>query len=186
VVPTSYDEIVARYITDYRPGALREREFYAKLSTVQEAARRAALALTPEGKRHSHQSPFRIRQETLDDWAQQVLTNLDWLSSARTFEDLHDRLGSLRFKHVGPLIIYDTAYRLGAKLGLEPRLVYLHRGTREGALLLGLGKGRAHLAPEELPPAFEVLRPYEVEDCLCIYRDHIARIVGRQEGSGSP
>jgi hypothetical protein len=136
---------------------------------VEEAARQAALALTPEGKRHSHQNPFRVRQETLDAWAARVLANLNWLASAESFEDLHDRVASLRFKHVGPLIIYDTAYRIGAKLSLEPQLVYLHCGTRKGALLLGLGKGRPWLRREELPPPFRVLEPYEIEDCLCMY-----------------
>lgn len=100
------------------------------------------------------------------------------MESAETFEQLHDRVASLRFKFVGPLIVYDTAYRIGAKLGLEPRLVYLHCGTKDGALLLGLGKGRLYLRPEELPPAFHSLQPYEIEDCLCIYKADIERIVG--------
>jgi hypothetical protein len=105
------------------------------------------------------------------------------LESAETFEQLHNRIASLRFKFVGPLIIYDTAYRIGAKLGLEPRLVYLHCGTRKGALLLGLGKGRPYLRPEELQErneAFRFLRPYEIEDCLCIYKRDIERIVKQE------
>jgi hypothetical protein len=114
----------------------------------------------------------------LDAWAERVLTNLDWLASAETFEELHDRLASLRFKRVGPLMIYDTAFRMGAKLGLEPRLVYLHRGTRDGAVLLGFSKKRRTLEPNELPPAFRALRPYEIEDCLCIFKRDIARMRG--------
>jgi hypothetical protein len=50
--PANYEEIVARYIVEKRQEAAREREHYAELPTVEEAARRAALALTPEGKRH--------------------------------------------------------------------------------------------------------------------------------------
>ena len=61
----------------------------------------AALALTPEGKRLSHQTHYRVRQETLDTWGERVLANLDWLASAPTFEELYDRLDSLRFKRVG-------------------------------------------------------------------------------------
>jgi hypothetical protein len=57
-------------------------------------------------------------------------------------------------------------------------LVYLHAGTRIGARHLGLGRGRVWLRPEELPLAFQVLRPYEIEDCLCIYEGDIARILG--------
>jgi hypothetical protein len=112
VLPASYDGIVSRYILEKRVGAKKEREFYAQLPTVAEAARQAALALTPDGKRHSHQGPFRVRGETLEAWADRVLVNLDSLVSSETFEELHNRLASLRFKGVGPLIIYDTAYRL--------------------------------------------------------------------------
>jgi hypothetical protein len=118
LLPASHEEIVTRYIVEKRLRAQQEREFYAQLPTIAEAARQAALALTPEGKRHSHQSPFRVSQETLDAWAERVLANLDWLASAQAFEELHSRLASLRFQRVGPLIVYDTAYRLGAKLGL--------------------------------------------------------------------
>jgi hypothetical protein len=105
------------------------------------------------------------------------VANHDWLASTETFEELHERLASLRFKGIGPLIIYDTAYRLGARLGLEPRLVYLHRGTLEGAVFLGFSRKLKTLEPGQLPPAFRALRPYEIEDCLCMYKKDIARVV---------
>jgi hypothetical protein len=178
LLPASHEEIVTRYIVEKRPQAIIERESFAREPTFEAAVRRAGLALTDDSKRHSHQSHFRVRQATLDAWAPRLLAHLDLLALAGTFEELHDRVDSLRFKFVGPLITYDTAYRIGAKLGLEPRLVYLHCGTRKGALLLGLGKGRPHLERDELPPAFRALRPYEIEDCLCMYEDDIARIVG--------
>jgi hypothetical protein len=178
ILSTSYEGIVSRYILKKRPAVRKERDFYVQLPTVAEAARQAALALTPDGKRHSHQGPFRVRPETLDAWAERVLRNLDGLVSAATFEELHDRLTSLRFKGVGPLIIYDTACRLGAKLGLEPRLVYLHSGTLDGAVLLGFSKKRRTLEPSELPAAFQALRSYEIEDCLCMYKHDIARMSG--------
>jgi hypothetical protein len=175
--PNSHEEIVARYVMEKRPQALKEREHYAGLS-VEEAARQAALALTPDGKRHSHQNPYRVKQEPLDAWAQRVLANLDWLVAARTFEELHDRLHSLRFKRVGPLIVYDTAYRLGAKLGLEPALVFLHCGTLDGAVVLGFTKKLKTLKPSQLPRPYQALRPYEIEDCLCMYKKDLARIMG--------
>lgn len=115
-------------------------------------------------------------QEIRDGWAERLLNELELLRSAETFADLYDRLQSLRIKFVGPLTVYDTAFRIGAKLGLEPELVYLHRGTLAGAVLLGFSK-RPHLKMEELPSAFQGLRPYEVEDCLCIYKKDIKRIV---------
>src|SRR4026208_1285624 len=72
-----------------------------------------------------------------------------WLLRGR-FEELHDGLEALKLKGVGPLVTHDTAYRFGAKLGLEPRLVYLHSGTLEGAVLLGFSKRCRTLEPEQL------------------------------------
>jgi hypothetical protein len=79
-----------------RAEALREREHYAKLATVEEAARRAALALTPDGKRHSHENPFRVQQETFDGWAEKVLAHREWLAAAETLRCLHDWLEALK------------------------------------------------------------------------------------------
>ncbi len=169
-----------------RHEAEKERVFYAQLPTVAEAARQAALALTPDGKRHSHQSPFRVRQETLHAWAEVILNHLDWLTAAETFEELYVRLESLRFKSVVPLIIYYTAYRLGAKLDLEPVLVYLHSGTLHGAILVVFSKKQRTLDPRELPTAFQTLRPYEIEYCLCMYKKEIAGIVAQVRGEASP
>ena len=39
---------------------------------------------------------------------------------------------------MGELVVYDTALRIGARFGLEPEKVYVHRGTREGVRKLGL------------------------------------------------
>jgi hypothetical protein len=67
-------------------------------------------------------------------------------------------------------MVYDTALRIGAKLGLEPDVVYLHRGTRSGVKVLGMDAGRPFVRPDELPDELRVLRPHEIEDCLCIYK----------------
>src|SRR5947209_1643932 len=53
-----------------------------------------------------------------------------------------------------------------------------HRGAGKGAKALGF-PSRDTLAPTDLPAAFGRLRPYEVEDCLCIYKDALARIARR-------
>lgn len=172
--PESFEEIVARYITDKRPLAIAERESFAREPTFEATVRRAALGLTAEGKVHSHQRRVGARH----DWAEHLLAYLDLLR-AETFEALFRVTNSLKIPGINEMTVYDTAYRIGAKLGLEPRLVYLHRGTRDGAVLLGFSNKRPHLEPDELPPAFRALRPYEIEDCLCMYEDDIARIVGR-------
>jgi hypothetical protein len=71
------------------------------------------------------------------------------------------------------LTAYDTAIRLAAFLRLEPKRVYLHAGTRDGATELGFHR-REWLLPKELPEPFRQLMPDEIEDCLCIYKREIA------------
>jgi ABC-type arginine/histidine transport system permease subunit len=70
--------------------------------------------------------------------------------------------------------VYDTALRLGANLRLLPREVYLHAGTRRGARALGLDYRSESVSMRLLPAALRRLRPYEVEDVLCIYKDWLA------------
>ena len=75
---------------------------------------------------------------------------------------------------MGELTIYDTALRIGAKLGLEPHLVFLHAGTRIGARRLGIDLSRPYVALADLPATLRILKPREIEDVLCIYKEHLA------------
>ena len=76
-----------------------------------------------------------------------------------------------RVPGIGPVTIYDTAQRIGYRLGLAPDRVYLHAGTREGARKLGLDTSHEYLLPEELPFPLQKLAPADVEDFLCRYKD---------------
>jgi len=125
-------------------------------------------------RRHPHQ--YRIPHAQLEK-ARAGLLSAD-LASASTFDELYRRvaetIGSI--ERIGELAVYDTAFQIGAFLRLEPDLVYLHRGTRDGARALGVGRGRTSLTVDELPPDFRRLRPYEIEDCLCIYKRELAKV----------
>jgi hypothetical protein len=169
------DDVVDAYIRDKRPAALAERKTFADEPTFAAAVRRAGLALNTDGTVHSHQARW-VWPEVREAWAAKLLDNIESLSSPDSFEDLRERISTLRIDGIGRLTIYDTAYRIGAKLGLAPSLVFLHRGTKKGALVLGLGKRRRWLRPDELPFQFQRLRPYEMEDCLCIYKKDIGRL----------
>ena len=59
---------------------------------------------------------------------------------------------------------------------LQPEQVYLHAGMKEA---LGFYR-RETLAVSELPHTFSRLTSVEIEDCLCIYKDVIARIAVEQ------
>jgi hypothetical protein len=172
----TFEAVVAAYIRDKRPAALMERKTFADEHTLEAAVRRGALGLTVGGKTYRHQ--WRVRKDARRAWARHLLDHLGELRSATTFHELLTSIERLTIFGIDEMTIYDTADRIGVKLGLEPEFVYLHKGTRVGARHLGLGRGRAWLRPEELPTPFQVLQPYEMEDCLCIYEEEIARIVG--------
>jgi len=78
---------------------------------------------------------------------------------------------------IGEVSVYDTALHIGAYHEWEPNEIYLHAGTREGAKALGFDGRRRTIRPDELPEAFQRLKPREIEDCLCIYKDDLKRIV---------
>jgi len=165
------DEIVAAYIREYRDAARAEMDTFRQERSRASAIRRAALSEFPDGKRHPHQCL--IPQKLLELAEERLQAAARRLASARDFDTLHElverEIGSVR--GIGKLMVYDIAQRIGAHLGKSPKLVYLHRGTREGAAVLGfLGNT---LDPAKLPTAFSQLTPAEIEDCLCIYKDEL-------------
>lgn len=173
--------IVDAYIRDKREDAARELRFYAIQRSLADAISVAALCKSPSGKRHSHQCriPFASLAE-----ARRRLLAAD-LRGAAIFDELHDLVADTvrGIWMVAELTVYDIAHRIGAHVGLAPERVYLHRGTRDGARALGLGRGRATLELHELPREFHRLTAAEAEDCLCIYKKEIARLVAGTQPS---
>jgi hypothetical protein len=77
-----------------------------------------------------------------------------------------------KIRRFGELAAYDTALRIGAWLKLSPELVYLHAGTRMGAMRLGLGRGKRYIALGDLPIELGELSADQAEDLLCIFKGH--------------
>jgi hypothetical protein len=102
------------------------------------------------------------------------------IRKCRDFAQLHALVEAAisQVQGVGALFIYDTALRIGAKLGVKPKRVHLHRGTRMGAKSLGLNHNQPALQQSELPAALRILAPHEVEDLLCIYKNELSRFAG--------
>ncbi len=173
----SFRDLVRSYIKTYRCPAAKEMHFFTIQRTLGDAIQKASLCEMPNGKRHDHQRriPFvslieanrRLQRRSKDIW------------HCRSFADLHTlvekEIDSIHM--IGSLTVYDIAHRIGAKVGLEPEEVYLHRGTAEGAKALLPVRGRNTLPVSDLPKPFHCLKPYEAEDCLCIYKEKIKRIV---------
>jgi hypothetical protein len=150
--------------------------FYAEQPSLTEAIRVAALC-SYKGKRHPHQ---RQHPDILNEAGRRLQARQEELESCRTFDELFEYVGDV----IGPIggigrhgvTAYDIATRIGAYLGLAPAYVYLHRGTREGARALGL-RGEK-LSRDQFPPAFHILTPAELENCLCNYKDELRAITG--------
>ncbi|HQM80509.1 MAG TPA: hypothetical protein PLX02_02700 [Syntrophorhabdaceae bacterium] len=86
---------------------------------------------------------------------------------------------------IGELAVYDTALRIGAFLRIEPSKVFLHAGTRTGARALGLETSAEFLEVSSVPSEFQVLKPSEIEDVLCIYK-HRFYVAGRGQQGAAP
>jgi hypothetical protein len=165
----SITAIVQDYICRHRPNAIRELNYFRDRPSLEEAIEQAGLARTPNGKRSRHQS--RIPAPVLQKATRRLRrANLGQVSS---FAQLIARVRTAtRSVHgIGELYVYDTALRLGGYLRLLPRKVYLHAGTREGARALGLDHRSELISLNQLPVSLRRLRPYEIEDVLCIYKD---------------
>jgi hypothetical protein len=168
----TYDEILRHYVSTYQPAAAAEMDFYRSLRSLAEVVDWAGNALAPNGRRHSHQR--RIPASVLQG-AHATLRRTDF-GWCHTFEDLHQAVSDLilGIHGIGELMVYDTALRIGAYLGLEPETVYLHAGTRTGARALGLRGEGGRLPMSRLPAALHQLSAREAEDCLCIYKNALA------------
>jgi hypothetical protein len=180
----THDEIVTDYIRTYRDRARGELRGFEKEHSLSAAIRRAALCQREDGKRYSHQR--RIPRSVLEEAELRLQAAERSLAKASDFDAVHrvvkERIGGIH--GIGALTVYDIAHRIGAYLRKEPMRVYLHAGTRVGALALGI-EGDA-CDPRILPKVFSRLSAAEVEDCLCIYKDDLRgiRSGSRDESSG--
>lgn len=173
----STDRALEAAVRAYQRGPLakaqRELDSFAAEPTVEAAVARAGLAVRYKGERlvvydHQRRVPRRARQQ-----ARGALLKTDF-SHCRTFHDLflevRNAIGSI--PGIGDLTVYDTALRIGAKFGLQPDRVYIHAGTKIGARAIGLDWRAPWLLAKDLPLRLRSLPPWQVEDLLCIYKDH--------------
>jgi hypothetical protein len=176
----SYEEIVDWYLTDHAMDEERELEWFISQPTLADAVRRAGLAERPFGKRFDHQR--RIRRGVLPECAERLSAELQRIKRVQSFHELlelvEDTIGNIKW--AGEVLVYDASLRIGAKLKLSPENVYLHAGTREGARYMGFKGTRRFLELHELPPAFQSLRPDQLEDVLCIYKMHLKALASKQ------
>ncbi len=168
----SLEAIVAHYRRWYQPHAEAELDCFRRQPTLDAAISLAAMATDCHGRRFSHQ--HRLKEPNLEKARDRLLRSRERLESQESFARLHDVVGKMvePISGLGPLYRYDTALRIGAKLGLLPKAVYLHAGTATGAAALGIrfDAGQAALFKADLPTALLLLDFHQIEDVMCIYK----------------
>lgn len=139
---------------------------------LKSAIIRASRGKGPDGGHFGHQR--RIPKSAYPEVERILLASTQRLRAASDFDSLHHLVNEL----IGPvygvreLFVYDAAARIGAFLGVEPAIVYLHAGTLEGARRLGLVKrGQRTLTLEEIDEEVRELGPAEIENFLCVFKD---------------
>jgi hypothetical protein len=173
--PATLEEVVKSYVEHFQRRQARELDYFARVvRSDEDAVSQAGLARLPSGKRHQHQR--RIPRAALQESRARLLSNLGALRRSRTFDDLLDLVSALirPIPGIGELAVYDTALRIGARFDVQPKVVYLHAGTRQGARALGFDPRRNKIRIDELPAALQTLSAREVEDLLCIYKDKLS------------
>lgn len=165
-------DIVKEYAWNSRCRPNDELNWFRRQPTLRSAIRFAGLAVNREGKRFMHQR--RLSETSLHAAYNSLLRNESKIKRCKDFDELHSLLERRllhRTKGIGELYIYDTAFRIGANLGILPTKVYLHRGTREGARALGYVGRLPWIEVSDLPYELRRRKPYEIEDFLCIKKN---------------
>jgi len=168
-------EMVDEYIACKRPRKRKESDYFKRLS-LEKAVETAAMAKNCEGKRSGHHR--RRSWVQLTQGRDRLVAILPKLRGCKTFDELHNTVSGVaeKVKGLGELYAYDTAYLIGIRLGLWPKTVYLHAGTRKGAQALGFSGGLPWLKPSQLPREIRRLKPCEMEDFLCIYEEALRKL----------
>ena len=170
VIERRVEQAVSDYITHQRNDAIEEQRFYRDTPTLSQVITRAAHAVTKGGRKHPHKC--RIPRDALREFGARLAASERVIREATSFDELHEIVREVGepIRMIGVLTIYDTAHRIGCKLGLPPAKIYLHSGTRSGAVAIGIHRSRTSIAVKELPKPFAVLEPYRIEDCPCIFK----------------
>lgn len=171
---SNYKAIVRTYISQIRPHAQAELDWFKQQPTFSSAIRLASLAINNKGKRYSHQR--RLQKIHLQEAEAILMANANYLRKCECFDDLYSiiEMALQPVRGIGELYVYDTALRIGAKLGLLPQRIYLHAGTRVGAKALGLNGNAKNLEVFAFPKEFHQLEAHEIEDVLCIFKSQLS------------
>jgi hypothetical protein len=172
-------EVVAHYEAHFKKDAEGIWDYFGGLG-LEECIKRAPKGLIErEGKDICHPHQYRINKAAAEEFSKRLMRNKARLKKATAFDELFGIIEKFEkdFKGIGPLTIYDTAHRIGCRLGLKPEKVYLHAGTEKGtrALLKGRFKRATKFCnKDELPGELREFSAEHIENILCIYKNSLA------------
>jgi len=147
-------------------------EFCAEQKNLSSAIKYAALATNKQKKRHPHQ--YRLKNVDLRVFSELLQSLEVEIAKVKTFDELFLIVTKTSIKGIGELAKYDTVTRIAAYLKLEPEKIYLHAGTKKGAInLLNKRITTKTINKSDLPNIFSNLSCSEIEDILCIYKDRL-------------
>lgn len=182
----SYSEIIEHYRWNGRLKSIDEIEWIQKAAGMREAIELAGTSRQENGKLFFHQRW--LDEEAAASGIRELLANVDDIAATQDF-DLLFRFVDALVGGIGGLkemFVYDIAFRIGAYKKVWPLRVYLHRGTREGAVVMGFDGDRRSIEVDEFPPEFGSLEPHEIESLLCTHKDDLAyvRMLMQQKRKG--
>lgn len=155
-----------------------EKKYYEDCS-FEDAIKNAAKGRNHNGKMHSHQ--YRIGRIRGEKASLEIGEYKEEVDACVSFEQIFSITEQIKNKvyGLGNLWSYDTALRIGFNKGIYPNEVYIQAGVVKGVkLIFGFKpKGRSlsiHIFPEQIRSK---LKPYEMENFLCIYGRGRSKIV---------
>jgi hypothetical protein len=162
-----FEADVRHYRSHHRHVPIAELDYFASRRTDEDAVFEAAMSRIA-GRKLSHQNL--IPNVVLEEAGGTLRDNVALLRSAKTFAELQDDIRAIigPIACIGDLAVCDISLRIGPRFGLAPELVYLHRGTTDGAKVLGLRWRGSSLPMSDLPKQLQVRTAREAEDVLCI------------------
>lgn len=179
------EEVVREYLANPNDGGREELDRFRAMA-FPEAVRLAAMSRQGDDE----DSPFYEHQRRIGQYfgrrpfrrAATVLTGrLPHLRRCEHFGELLTEVTeSVDGIHgLGVLYAYDVSFRIGANRRIMPRHVYLHAGTRAGALILStaghivppIRRGERFIERRRLPDCLRQFQCWEIENLLCRFHN---------------
>lgn len=163
-----------KYIKINLPDLIDHKKFYESFVTPKELPtiiEKASQGIGSDNLMSSHQR--RLGYDKCKEATRELAKYEMEIKKAKSFEDIFviTEIVKSRIYKIGNLWSYDTALRIGFSKKVYPKEVYVQAGVTKGVRKLFKGhlpKGRS-LSTKIFPSALGILKPYQIENFLCIY-----------------